>query len=66
MSLLIDCIQWFSYGWTVITFPAILGLFAFSYWAAWDNEKHYKKISEMMKSEDEEDLLSPNQQPEIK
>jgi len=39
---------WFSVGWTIATFPILIGIVGLSLWANIENKKHQEKIRKMM------------------
>jgi len=39
---------WFCVGWTIATFPILMGIVGLSLWANMENKKHQEKIRQLL------------------
>ena len=53
MQTLCIILVWFCVGWTIATFPILMGIVGLSLWANIENKKHQEKIRQLL-SEDKD------------
>ena len=48
MQTLCIILVWFCVGWTIATFPILMGIVGLSLWANIENKKHQERIRQLL------------------